>query len=139
MVHALRCELQQARAIELATILNWTPRVTALRAADGCKPNSEDARAEYEAMRDLFACADVYIWLQSDWRSPRPTYAIGRSEWVLAQRDGRGLHFHWFHDPQNADPDTAVNKRLDLVYQKAILELNYAALARYARARRRHR
>jgi hypothetical protein len=134
MLDALRCELQQARAIELGTILNWTPRLTTLRAADGCKPNPEDARAEDEAMRDLFACADVYIWLQSDWRSPRATYAVGQSEWVLAQWDGRGLHFHWFHDPQNPDPDAPVNKRLDLVYQRAILELDYAALARDMRA-----
>jgi hypothetical protein len=79
MLDALRCELQQARAIELGTILNWTPRLTTLRAVDGCKPDPEDARAEDEAMRDLFACADVYIWLQSDWRSPRATYAVGRA------------------------------------------------------------
>ena len=124
MLDAMRAELQEARAIELATILNWTPRLTRLRGADGCKADPEGARAEDEAMRDLFACADIYIWLQSDWRSKRSTYAIGQSEWVLAEWKGRGLHFHWFHDPQNPDPDAPVNKRLDLVYQKAILELD---------------
>jgi hypothetical protein len=134
MLDVVRYELQQARAIELATILNWTPRLTTLRAADGCKPDPRDARAEDEAMRDLFSCADIYIWLQSDWRSPRTTYAIGQSEWVLAQWEGRGLHFHWFHDPQNPDPDAPVNKQLDLVYQKAILDLDYAGLARDMRA-----
>jgi len=44
MLDALRCQLQQARAIEIATILNWTPRLTKLRAADGCKSDPDDAR-----------------------------------------------------------------------------------------------
>jgi hypothetical protein len=44
MLDGLRCELQQARAIELARILNWTPRLTMLCAADGCKSDPDDAR-----------------------------------------------------------------------------------------------
>jgi leucyl aminopeptidase (aminopeptidase T) len=134
MLDAVRCELQQARAIELATVLNWTPRLTTFRAPDGCKPDPDDARAEDAAMSEMFACADIYIWLQSDWRSPRPTYSIGQSEWILAQWRGRGLHFHWFHDPLDPDPDAAVNKRLDLVYQSAILDLDYQLLRRDMRA-----
>jgi hypothetical protein len=130
MLDAVRYELQRARAIELATILNWTPRLTTVRAVDGCKVDADDARAEDEAMRELFSCADIYIWLQSDWRQVRSTHAIGQSEWILAQWSGRGLHFHWFHDPQNPDPDLPVNKRLDLVYQSAILNLDHARLSR---------
>jgi hypothetical protein len=134
MLDAVRDEIQRAGGIELATILNWTPRLTTIRAADGCKLDPEDARVEDAAMRDLFGCADIYIWLQSDWRSSRSTYAIGQSEWILAQWPGRGLHFHWFHDPQNADPDAPVNKRLDLVYQSAILDLDYVRLSRRMQA-----
>jgi hypothetical protein len=44
MLDALRCELQQPRVIAFATILNWTPRLTRLRAADGCKSDPDDAR-----------------------------------------------------------------------------------------------
>ncbi len=130
MLDAVRYELQRARAIELASVLNWTPRLTTVRALDGCKVDSDDARAEDEAMRELFNCADVYIWLQSDWRQPRSTYAIGQSEWILSQWSGRGLHFHWFHDPRDSDPNSATNKRLDLVYQSAILDLDYFRLRR---------
>src|SRR5579862_5549369 len=130
MLDAIRAALQEAHAIELATILNWTPRLTRLRGADGCKPDPIEAQAEDEAMRDLFACADIYIWLQSDWRSTRSTYSVGQSEWVLAKWDGRGLHFHWFHDPNNPDPSAPVNKRLDRVYERAVLQLDYTALAR---------
>jgi hypothetical protein len=36
--------VQEARAIELVTILNWTSRLTTPRAADGCKSNPDDAR-----------------------------------------------------------------------------------------------
>jgi hypothetical protein len=110
-ITAARCSTPSApncsgRAIELATILNWTPALTALRDPDGCKPDPADARAEDGAMLDLFECADIYIWLQSDWRSKHSTYAIGQSEGVLAQWQGRGLHFHWFHDPQDPDPES---------------------------------
>jgi leucyl aminopeptidase (aminopeptidase T) len=130
MLDSMRYEIQRAGAIEFATILNWTPRLTTIRAPDGCKLDPEDARAEDAAMLDLFRCADVYVWLQSDWRSSLSTYAIGQSEWVLAQWQGRGLHFHWFHDPQNSDPDAEVNQRLDRVYEKAILKLDHKQLSR---------
>ena len=136
MLEALRCELQRANAIELATILHWTPRVAALRAPDGCKPDDGDARAEDAAMRALFACADIFIWLANDTRIPRATHAIGQSEWVLADWPGRSVHFHWFHDPANPDPESAANKVLDTVYQDAILRLDHAALRRSMHALR---
>jgi hypothetical protein len=58
---------------------------------------------------------------------------IGQSEHILETWPGRSVHFHWFHDPANPDPDHASNKALDLVYQDAVLNLDYAALARRMR------
>jgi hypothetical protein len=133
MLEAVRLEIQRARAIELATILHWTPKLTELRDANGCKPDAADAAAEDEAMARLFAAADIFIWLQSDWRSPRSTHAIGQSERILADWQGRGLHFHWFHDPNNPDPDHPANKAIDLVYQEAVLGLDYARLRKTMR------
>ena len=133
MLDAVRAEIQRAGGIELATLLHWTPALTALRGADGCKPDATDARAEDEAMRKLFAAADVFLWLQNDWRSARSTIPIGQSERILATWPGRGVHFHWFHDPGNPDPDHPSNKALDLVYQDAVLNLDYARLARRMR------
>src|SRR5215468_3022335 len=69
MLEAVRLEIQRARAIELATILHWSPSLTRVRDANGCKPDPADAAAEDEAMTRLFAAADIFIWLQSDWRS----------------------------------------------------------------------
>lgn len=133
MLDAVRAEIQRAGGIELATLLHWTPALTALRGADGSKPDAADARAEDEAMRKLFAAADVFLWLQNDWRSARSTIPIGQSERILETWPGRGVHFHWFHDPGNPDPDHPSNKALDLVYQDAVLNLDYARLARRMR------
>ena len=128
MLDALRHELQQVRAIELASILHWTPRLTSVRAPDGCKVDKDDGIAEDEAMRALFGCADIFIWLQNDTRWKRATHAIGQSEWVLAQWPGRSVHFHWFHDPTNPFPDHPATMAIDRVYEDAILRLDYGAL-----------
>jgi len=133
MLDSVRAEIQRSGAIELATLLHWTPTLTALRGADGCKADAADARLEDEAMKKLFAIADVFVWLQNDWRSARSTMSIGQSERILETWPGRGLHFHWFHDPGNPDPDHPSNKALDLVYQDAVLNLDYAGLARRMR------
>jgi hypothetical protein len=128
MLEGVRAEIQRAGAIELATILHWTAALTTLRTPVGLKPDAIDAEAESRAMRDLFSAADVFIWLANDQRVGRRTHAAGQSEWVLESWGGRALHFHWFHDPLNPDPDAPANRALDLVYQDAILNLDYPAL-----------
>jgi leucyl aminopeptidase (aminopeptidase T) len=130
MLDAVRAEIQRAGGIELAAILHWTPALTMLRNPDGSNLDPTDARAEDDAMRGLFAHADVFIWLQNDWRSRRATQTLGQSERVLENWSGRSAHFHWFHDPANPDPDHPSNKALDLVYQDAILNLDYQRLSR---------
>jgi len=133
MLEAVRAEIQLAGGIELATMLHWTPALTQLRASDGTRTDPEDARAEDKVIRSLFAIADVYLWLQNDWRSPRATHTVGQSERVLESWGGRSVHFHWFHDPGNPDPDHPTNIALDLVYQDAVLNLDYGRLGRRMR------
>jgi hypothetical protein len=133
MLDAVRREIQRAGGIEMATMLHWTPAMTQLRNFDGTSADPEDARAEDEAIHSLFAIADVYVWLQNDWRSPRATHTVGQSERILETWGGRSVHFHWFHDPGNPDPDHPANTALDLVYQDAILNLDYGALRRRMR------
>lgn len=130
MLDAMRTEVQRAGAIELATILHWTPALAMLRAPDGCKPDPDDRAAEDEAIRRLFAIADAFIWLMNDWRSGRATHAVGQTELALETWPGRSVHFHWFHDPNDPDPDSPANKAIDRVYEAAILELDYRALRR---------
>jgi leucyl aminopeptidase (aminopeptidase T) len=133
MLDAVRAEIQRAGGIELATILHWTPALTKLRNPDGTKHEPAEAEAEDAAMAGLFAQADIFLWLQNDWRSARSTMTIGQSERILESWPGRSVHFHWFHDPGNPDPDHETNKALDLVYQHAVLNLDYAGLGRRMR------
>src|SRR5438270_4692858 len=74
MLEAVRAEIQRAGGIEMATMLHWTPALTQLRNPDGTRADPDDARAEDKAITGLFEIADVYLWLQNDWRSARATH-----------------------------------------------------------------
>lgn len=128
MLEAVREEIQRVGAFEYATIMHWTPGLTDLRAANGRKLEPEDAAAEDEAMVKLFEGADVFIWLMNRFYHDRSTIAIGQTEHVLDTWRGRSAHFHWFHDPNIPDPAHPINMAIDKVYERAILELDYAAL-----------
>lgn len=133
MLEAVRAEIQRADGIELATMLHWTPSLTLLRKPDGTRVDAADAKAEDQAIRALFEIADVFLWLQNDWRSPRATHVVGQSERILEAWRGRSVHFHWFHGPANPDPDNPANLALDAVYQDAVVKLDYGALRRRMR------
>lgn len=130
MLDAVRAEIQRAGAIELATLLHWTPALTSLRTPGGRRPDPAEALVEDQAMADLFRLADVFIWLPHDGRGPRATFTVGQTERAIETWPGRAVHFHWFHDPNDPDPASAANRELDRVYQEAILALDYAALRR---------
>jgi hypothetical protein len=133
MLDAVRAEIQRVGAIELATLLHWTPALASLRTPPGRRPDPADALVEDQAVTDLFGLADVFIWLPHDGRGPRATYAVGQTERAIETWPGRAVHFHWFHDPNDPDPASAANRALDRVYQEAILDLDYAALGRTMR------
>ncbi|MGD9942729.1 MAG: hypothetical protein AB7L76_04385 [Burkholderiaceae bacterium] len=127
---AMRAEVQRARAIELATILHWTPQLNTLRLPNGRRADADGDRAECEAMRQLFEIADVFILLMNDRRDPRRTLAGGQIEPIVEHWRGRAVHLHWFHDPMNPDPEHAVNRALDRLYERAILEVDHGELGR---------
>ena len=125
---ALRCEIQRVRAIELATIMHWTPSLAALRLPNGRYADSEDDAAETQAMRELFAVADVFVLLMND-RRGRRTLATSQSDQVVeGWKKGRSAHLHWFHDPAIPDPAHPVNLALDRMNQRALLELDHDRL-----------
>ena len=104
MSDALRCEYQAGARHRTATILNWTPHLATLRAADGCEPEIPKMRAP--AIRGDALYLRLRRRLLSRYRGTGagrtpPTRSSPSREWVLAQWDGRGLHFHSFHDPPN--------------------------------------
>ena len=127
---ALRIEIQKAQAIEFATLMHWTPGITALRQRNGCARDPLDEAAELRAMKELFNCADVFILLMNDRRSGRRTVVGGQIEAVIEQWNGRAVHLHWFHDPSIPDPAHPVNLALDRMNQAATIDLDYPALKR---------
>lgn len=133
---AVRRAVQRARGIELATILHWTPTLAALRRADGRHPDPETDRAECEAIRQLFGLADVFVLMMNDRRRPRRTVAGLQVEPIVEQWPGRAVHLHWFHDPVDPDPASPVNRALDAMYQRAIVEADPVALGRTMHALR---
>ena len=125
---AVRAEIQRARAIELATILHWTPSLASMRAPHGRYADAEDDAAETAAMRGLFNAADVFILLMNDRRGKR-TVATSQSDLVVdGWPQGRSVHLHWFHDPAIRDPAHPVNLALDRINQAAVIEVDYAQL-----------
>ena len=114
---------------ELASVVHWTPAITALRLPNGCSADPEDDAAETQAMREMFAVADVFILLMND-RRGRRTVATSQSDTVVdGWPRGRSVHLHWFHDPEfKDDPAHPVNLALDRVNAAAVLDLDYGRL-----------
>jgi leucyl aminopeptidase (aminopeptidase T) len=129
---AVREAVWEVGAIEHATILNWTPRLMALRSPAGTSPDPAAAVREAYAHSELLAGADIFMWLPTD-HFYRASVTRRESEWILGRWSGRGLHCHWFPDP--AQPrGHPIHRELERIYERAILQLDYEAHARRQRA-----
>lgn len=126
LFEAVRVAVLRAGAIEHATIVGWTERLTALRDGEGKHPDPAAALRENEAMLDLFKPAQVFIWLPSNYLLRGSTTSM-QSEWVLARWPGRGVHFHWFPDVATGITSD-VTRRLYAAYEHAIVDVDYAQL-----------
>ena len=130
-LEAVRCEIQRARAIEMASILHWSPAVGGMRLASGRHPDSALDQAEADAMKQLFSCADVFILLMNDRRRAYRTVSTSQSDEVVhACKNVRSAHLHWFQDPRYPDPSHPVNLLHDRVNEKAIIDLDYEWMRR---------
>jgi hypothetical protein len=130
LLDAVRESVLNAGGIEQATILNWTSRLERCRDEGGGNPDPDAAARERYAHLDLFNTADIFIWLPNDFH--RPSFTSWESEWILGRWRGRGVHFHW-HTFMDKTDDPAVIRQLEQTFQRAILDLDYAALAQRQR------
>ncbi|HYK98439.1 MAG TPA: hypothetical protein VEU77_08615 [Candidatus Acidoferrales bacterium] len=128
----VRAAVLRRGGIEQATILGWSRQLAEQRTGGGRKLDAEVSRLERAAHLDLMNTADVFMWLPTsfDWPEAISTW---ESEWVLARWRGRGVHFHWFPDA-GSPPGHPVHREVQQIYERAILDLDYAAHA--ARQRR---
>jgi leucyl aminopeptidase (aminopeptidase T) len=127
-LESVRDAVLRAGGIEQATMLAWTERLARLRPARGSSRSLEVYDSEREAHRELFAGADVFIWLPTGLHR-LGAVTPGESEWILGRWRGRGLHFHWFPDA-GTPPGHPVHLELERIYERAVLKLDYAAHAR---------
>jgi leucyl aminopeptidase (aminopeptidase T) len=123
---AVRSAVLAAGGVEQATLLTWTPRLIQQRTPRGTAADPQAVQREQHAHWELLQTADVFMWLPNDFHI-RGTFTGWETEWILGRWRGRGLHFHWFPDPGSA-PDAPINTELQQIYQRAILDLDYAAL-----------
>lgn len=114
--------------VEQATILAWTPRLSARRTVSGLAIDPELREAERQAHRRLFDTADVFIWLPPTTFDRPGCYSVLEAEWIIDRWPGRSIHFHWPLDPM-ASPDAPINGVLQRMGERAVLELDYEAHA----------
>ena len=79
---------------------------------------------EDRAVAELFALADVYIWLPTSW-----AYNVWQTEEIIKTWPGRAVHFHWIMD---VSMDAGLFRRLSELYDAA-LWVDYAALTAHQR------
>jgi hypothetical protein len=126
LLDAVREAVLTAGGVEQATIVTWTPRLGRLRDPSGGHPDPEVATRERYAHLDLFNTADIFIWLPYELR--RPSFTAWETEWILGRWRGRSIHFHW-HTIGDQTDDPAVLTQIEQTHQRAILDLDYEALA----------
>ena len=124
LTEAVRIEINRAGAIELATHMLHPPGLERVRRQLRRREDPATKAAEDRAVADLFALADVYIWLPTSW-----AYNVWQTEEILKTWRGRAVHFHWIMD---VSMDAGLFRRLSDVYDAA-LEVDYAALTAHQR------
>lgn len=124
LIEQVRIELMRAGAVEVAAMLLYSPALDAARRRLRRREDPALRRLEDDALRAVFALADIYIWLPTSW-----AYNVWQTEQILTTWPGRSIHFHWIMDV--ADP--VVFRALSEQYERALF-VDYAALA--ARQRR---
>jgi leucyl aminopeptidase (aminopeptidase T) len=112
LTEAVRIEVNRAGAVELATHCLHPPALERVRRQLRRREDPTLRALEDRALTELFALADIYIWLPTSW-----AWNVGQSEAILASWPGRAIHFHWVMD----QPDPTVFRRLSEMYEAALL------------------
>ena len=124
LTETVRVEVNRAGGLELATHMLHPPGVERARRQLRRREDAATRAAEDRLVADLFALADVYIWLPTSW-----AYNAGQTEKVLETWRGRAIHFHWIMD---VAMDAGLFRRLSEIYDAA-LDLDRGALTAHQR------
>jgi leucyl aminopeptidase (aminopeptidase T) len=124
LTEAVRIEINRAGAIELAAHMLHPPGLERVRRELRRREDPELRMKEDRAIADLFALADVYIWLPTSW-----AYNVWQTEEIIKTWPGRAVHFHWIMD---TSMDAGLFRRLSELYDAA-LWVDYAAMTAHQR------
>jgi leucyl aminopeptidase (aminopeptidase T) len=119
LTEAVRIEVNRAGAVELATHVLHPPGLERVRRQLRRREDPVTRAAEDRLTADLFALADIYVWLPTSW-----AYNTGQTEKVLETWSGRAIHFHWIMD---VGMDAGLFRRLSEIYDAA-LDVDYERL-----------
>ena len=93
-------------------------------AAADARPGAPKRQDDFVAwLAPVFAKAELFLWLPA-----RVLYEDTRLEHLVDGSKVRGIHFHWILDWEGRSPEDIA--RLSKLYEKTILETDYAALSR---------
>jgi leucyl aminopeptidase (aminopeptidase T) len=124
LTEAVRIEINRAGGVEAAVHMLHPPGLERVRRELRRREDPALRTMEDRAIAELFALADVYIWLPTSW-----AYNVGQTEEIIKTWPGRAVHFHWIMD---VSMDAGLFRRLSELYDAA-LWLDYAALTAHQR------
>jgi leucyl aminopeptidase (aminopeptidase T) len=124
LTEAVRIEINRAGAVELATHMLHPPGLEAARRQLRRREDPALKAIEDRAIAELFALADVYIWLPTSW-----AYNVWQTEDILKTWPGRSVHFHWIMD---VSMDAGLFRRISEIHDAA-LDVDYEALTAHQR------
>ncbi|MGH7358892.1 MAG: hypothetical protein ACREJR_08765 [Candidatus Rokuibacteriota bacterium] len=124
LTEAVRIEVNRAGGVELAVHMLHPPGLERVRRELRRREDAAQRAMEDRAIAELFALADVYIWLPTTW-----AYNVWQTEEIIKTWPGRAVHFHWIMD---ASMDAGLFRRLSELYDAA-LWVDYVALTAHQR------
>jgi len=119
---AIQAGLRAAGAQPVVALTFDPPAIVRAEAARSIPAEANEERT-VAFLRPLFEQAAMFVWL--------PTREIaGDQRWerLLAASRARGIHFHWIMPLSDRAPDEVAT--LSRLYERAILDTDYAALSR---------
>ena len=121
LAQAFESELLNAEVFPILALAFEPPEI--VEALDQ-RPGAEKRQDQFVALlQPVFREADLFDWLPA-----RAFVGDARLEHLLDASRARGIHFHWVFEPamKSAEEIAAASR----VYERAILETDYAALSR---------
>ena len=123
LTEQVRIEINKAGAVELFAGMLYSPSLETVRQQLRRREDPDLKQMEDQAMAELFALANIFIWLPNSW-----AHNPFQTENIIMNWPGRSIHFHWISGWWPPGNDPVLFRKLSAMYEEA-LNINYEALA----------